>query len=117
MRRRGKDWWILRRWGRKRGSAFRMCVFLQMDRSRYRISISGGWTYGGGIRRNFPMQIKDHPDLLHGLKHRIIHVIILDAAVGVGGDATGVGFDACNASVFCPVDLCRGEGRGEVESH
>ena len=46
----------------------------------------------GRIRRHFAMQIKNHIDLLHGFEYRIVGFVRLNTSVGVGGNASRVGF-------------------------
>ncbi len=61
------------------------------------------------------MEVEYHVVLLHRLEDRVVRLVVLDAALGVGGDAARVALDAAHARLGRACDLVRRQGRGQVE--
>lgn len=63
------------------------------------------------------MQIQHQPTLLHRSKDLVVILVVLDSSVRVGGHSSRIALDSSDACSRRFLDLGRGDGRVEVESH
>ena len=63
------------------------------------------------------MEVEDHVLTFHFGEDGVESCVVHDAVVAVGGDAVGVGFDACDACLLRLLDRLGRDVGVEVEGH
>lgn len=104
----GKDDAILFRWVRKCFSAFKIemfCISTPQIPFRRRRRAVERMTHLLVIGRHLPMQIQNHPLLLHSLENGIVNLIILNPTSGIGSNSSRIGFHTLDPSLGCLPDF------------